>query len=95
MARIDPAHNPAGEPVLVYDRIAANKRQTWLMMFVFVAVLGGFATVIALAVGLPLAAAPFVFLALGVYAVISYYVSASVALAVSCAHEVTKEDEPE
>ena len=29
-------------PVLIYDRISSNKRQTWLMMFLFVAILGGF-----------------------------------------------------
>ncbi|HYM14942.1 MAG TPA: zinc metalloprotease HtpX [Dehalococcoidia bacterium] len=81
-------------PVLVYDRIATNKRQTWLMMFVFVIVLGAFASAIGYVVGLPWQAAPLVFAALGAYAVISYYVSAGVALAVSGAHEVTKEDEP-
>ncbi len=82
-------------PVLIYDRINANKRQTWLMMFAFVFVLGGFATVIALAIGLPWQAAPFVFVGLGVYAAFSYYASSSIALAVSSAHEVSKEDEPE
>ncbi len=82
-------------PVLIYDRINANKRQTWLMMFVFVAVLGGFATVVGLAVGLPWQAAPFVIAGLAAYAFISYYVSSSVALAVSSAREVTKEQEPE
>jgi heat shock protein HtpX len=82
-------------PVLIYDRISANKRQTWLMMFVFVAVLGSFATVVALAVGLPWQAAPFVIAGLAAYALISYYVSSSVALAVSSARPVTKEQEPE
>jgi len=32
-----------GEPVLVYDRIGTNKRQTWLMMILFVAVAFGVA----------------------------------------------------
>ena len=82
-------------PVLVYDRIAANKRQTWFMMFVFVAFIGAFATVIALAFGLPVGFAPVVFVALAIYATVSYYVSSSVALAVSSAHPVSKEDEPE
>ena len=31
-----------GEPTLVYDRIGTNKRQTWLMMLLFVAILGAF-----------------------------------------------------
>jgi len=84
-----------GEPVLIYDRIAANRRQTWLMMLIFVIVLGAFATLIGLVIGLPWQAAPVVFAALGAYAVISYYASANVALAVSGAHAVTKEEEPE
>lgn len=83
------------QPVLIYDRIAKNRRQTWLMMFVFVVFLGVFATIIGLAFGMPLYAAPVVFAGLAVYAVFSYYASASVALAVSRAHEVTKADEPD
>jgi len=96
MAGIDATRGgPPQQPVLVYDRIASNKRQTWLMMFVFVAVLGAFATVIGYVAGLPIAAAPVVFIALGAYATISYYASAGVALAVSNAHEVTREEEPD
>lgn len=82
-------------PVLVYDRIGANKRQTWVMMSVFVLVLGGFLSVIGYVIGIPPAAAPLVFLALAAYAAFSYYASAGVALAVSNAHEVSKEDEPD
>jgi heat shock protein HtpX len=94
MAQTPDLHGDTGEPVLVYDRIATNKRETWFMMLIFVIVLGAFASVIGFVVGLPWQAAPFVFLALGAYAMISYYASAGVALAVSGAHEVTKEDEP-
>ncbi|TAK69088.1 MAG: zinc metalloprotease HtpX [Dehalococcoidia bacterium] len=83
------------EPTLVYDRIGTNKRQTWLMMLLFVVVAGGFATIIGLVVGLPIYAAPFIIAALVVYALFSYYASASVALAVSSAHPVTKEEEPD
>ena len=95
MPEIQPLPGDLGVPVLVYDRIASNKRQTWLMMFVFVAFIGAFATVIALAFGFPIQAAPIVFIVLGIYAAVSYYASASVALAVSSAHEVTKEQEPD
>ncbi len=84
-----------GPPTLVYDRIGTNKRQTWLMMLLFVIVAGGFATIIGLVVGLPIAAAPFIIAALVVYALFSYYASASVALAVSSAHPVTKDEEPD
>jgi hypothetical protein len=65
------------------------------MMAIFVLAAGGFATLIGYVAGLPIAAAPFVFGALLVYAMFSYYASASVALAVSSAHAVTREDEPE
>lgn len=96
MSGNDPAvPAPAGKPVLVYDRIAANKRQTWLMMLVFVLVAGGFLSLVGYIIGLPLAAAPFVFAALIAYALFSYYASAGVALAVSGAREVTKEEEPD
>jgi len=95
MAQIDSMHGDTGEPVLVYDRISANRRQTWIMMFLFVAVAGGFATLIGYVVGLPLAAAPFLFAGLAAYAIFSYYASSDVALAVSGAHKVTKEDAPE
>lgn len=92
-----PAPTPGdiSPPTLVYDRIGTNKRQTWLMMLLFVVVAGGFATVIGLVVGLPIAAVPFIIAALVAYALFSYYASASVALAVSSAHEVTKEEEPD
>src|SRR5207302_1438677 len=43
----------------------------------------------------PIYVAPVFFVALGAYALFSYYASASVALAVSQAHEVTREEEPE
>src|SRR5438552_1561181 len=85
----------AGEHVLVYDRIAANKRQTWLMMLLFVAAVGGFVTLIGYVLGLPVVAAPFLFAGLAVYAAFSYYASSGVALAVSGAHQVTKEEEPD
>jgi heat shock protein HtpX len=82
-------------PVLIYDRIAANKRQTWFMMLIFIALAGGFATLIGLVLGLPWQAAPFIIAILAAYAFFSYYASAGIALAVSSAHEVTKEQEPE
>jgi heat shock protein HtpX len=83
------------EPVLIYDRIAKNKRQTWLMMLLFVALLGGFATLVGLAIGMPLWGIIVIFAGLAAYALFSYYASASVALAVSAAHPVTKEEAPE
>lgn len=82
------------QPVLIYDRISANKRETWLMMFLFVVLLGAFVTAIGYAMGVDLVFAPFAFAGLAVYALFSYFASSSVALAVSGAREVTKEEEP-
>src|SRR6476620_405989 len=97
MAGMDPAADPLQphERVLVYDRIAKNRRQTWIVMLLFVVVLGSFATLIGYLLGVPLYFAPVFFVALAIYAAFSYYASASVALSVSQAHEVTKEEEPE
>jgi heat shock protein HtpX len=93
------ARPPSGvrvdRPVLIYDRIAKNKRQTWLMMLLFVLILGTFVTVVGYVLGMPLEAAPFAFAALGAYALFSYYASSRVALAVSQAQPVAKEQEPE
>ena len=83
------------QPVLIYDRIAANKRRTWLLMFLFVVLLGGLVTLFAWLWGVDLLFTPFVFLGLAVYALFSYFASSSVTLAVSGARQVTKEDEPE
>src|SRR5262245_48785910 len=97
MAGFDPAPSSLQpqEHVLVYDRIAKNRRQTWIMMLLFVVVLGSFVTLIGYLLGVPLYVAPVFFVALAAYAAFSYYASASVALAVSQAHEVTREEEPE
>lgn len=95
MAGANPVTGSPGEPVLIYDRIGSNRRSTWLLMILFIAITGVFATIIGYAMGLPLTFAPFAFAGLAVYAAFSYYASASVALAVSGAHEVTREQEPE
>jgi heat shock protein HtpX len=83
------------EPVLIYDRISTNKRETWLLMLGFIVFLGVFVTALGYAIGMPLYITPWVFAGLGVYALFSYFVSASVALGVSGARQVTKEQEPE
>jgi len=95
MARVEPLPGSINEPVLIYDRIAANKRETWLLMLLFIGLLGGFVTALGYAIGMPLYVSPFVFGGLGVYALFSYYASSSVALSVSGARGVTLQDEPE
>jgi heat shock protein HtpX len=94
MAR-EPLPQHADEPVLIYDRIAANKRETWLLMFLFVLVLGAMVTAFAYALGVPLTIAPIVFAGLALYALFSYFASASVALTVSGARQVEVGEEPE
>ena len=95
MAGAKPLPGSIDEPVLIYDRIAANKRETWLLMLLFIGLLGGFVTALGYAIGMPLYVSPFVFGGLGAYALFSYYASSSVALSVSGASAVTLGDEPE
>lgn len=95
MARTDRPAGFSADRVLIYDQIAANKRRTWLMMLVFVALLGGFATIVGYILGMPLWATPIIFVALLAWALFSYYASASVALSVSGARPVSREEEPE
>jgi heat shock protein HtpX len=95
MAGAGPLPNSIDEPVLIYDRISANKRETWLLMLAFVLILGAMVTVIGYAAGVPLTITPFVFGALALYALFSYFASSSVALTVSQARPVGVTDEPE
>jgi heat shock protein HtpX len=83
------------QPVLVYDRIDQNRRSTLLLLVGFVLLLAGMSIVIGLVVGLPYPYAPLLIIPFLVFALFSYYASANVALAISGAHEVTKEQEPE
>jgi heat shock protein HtpX len=95
MAAVSPTPATPGEPVLIYDRIGTNKRQTWLMMFLFVLLIGALTTAVAYWMGAPWVLMPFIYGVLIIWAGISYYASASVALSVSGARQVTKEEEPE
>ena len=78
---------------LVWDRVAENKRTTWVLLVAFVAVLTGLVGLITFALGLPLGVLGFAGIALIIYAAVSYYVSTRVVLSISGAHEVTKEEE--
>lgn len=94
MVTVDPLPEGA-QPVLIYDRIGTNKRQTWLMMALFVLIIGGLVTALSFAFGGSWQIMPFVFAGLLAWAIISYYASSRVALSVSGAKQVTKEQEPE
>jgi heat shock protein HtpX len=85
---------PVGS-VLVYDRIGANKRGTWILMGSFVLGITALVTLFVLAMRLPIGVVGIVGIALIVYALISYFASTSVVLSISGAHEVTKEEERE
>jgi len=81
--------------VLVYDRIGANRRSTFLLLAVFILLVGAFLVAMGIVLGLPLPFAPFLIVPVIIYALFSYYASMGVTLAVSQAHEVTREQEPE
>ncbi|MGQ9571769.1 MAG: M48 family metallopeptidase [Dehalococcoidia bacterium] len=83
------------QPVLVYDRIGSNRRNTFLLLLLFVALLGGTSIAIGIVLGLPYPFAPLLIIPFLLFALISYYSSSRVALAISQAHEVTKEEEPQ
>jgi heat shock protein HtpX len=77
----------------MYSQIAANKRKTWLIMFLFVAIIGALGWIVSNIYGSP----SFLYLAFivgGVYALIQYFAAAKLALAMNGAHEVTKKDAP-
>ncbi|MEE8346231.1 MAG: M48 family metallopeptidase [Dehalococcoidia bacterium] len=85
----------ASERVLIYDRIDSNRRSTFLLLFVFVLLLAGMSIAMGIILGLPYPFAPLLIIPFLIVAVVSYYSSSRVALAISQAREVTKEREPE
>jgi len=91
---VNPEPSTAGAgSVLVYDRIAANKRSTWVLMLGFVFFITVLAAIFVLALGASIGILGVVGIVLILYAVFSYFSSTSVVLSISGAHEVTKEDE--
>ena len=83
------------QPVLIYDRIGANRRNTFLLLFVFVALLAGASIALGIVLGLPYPFAPLLIIPFLIIALIMYYRSPQVTLALSQARQVTKDDEPE
>lgn len=77
----------------MYAQIAANKRKTWLMMIVFIAVVVGIGWLFGQYIGSP-AVTPYVLAGALVYVMISYYSGSSLALAVNGAKEISKRDNP-
>ncbi len=82
-------------PVLIYDRIDANRRNTFLLMLIFLLLVGALIGSISLALGLPPAVLPIAFAAALLFIIFSYYSSGRVTLIISQARPVTKEQEPQ
>jgi heat shock protein HtpX len=77
----------------MYSEIAANKRKTWLIIALFVVIIGALGWIVSNIYGNP----SFLYLAFvvgGVYALIQYFAAAKLATAMNGAHEVTKKQEP-
>jgi heat shock protein HtpX len=77
----------------MYSEIAANKRKTWLILALFVVIIGILGWIASNLYSQPY----FLYLALivgGVYALIQYFAAAKLALAMNGAKEVTKKDAP-
>src|SRR3990172_9174204 len=83
------------ERVLVYDRIGRNRRNTLLLLALFVLVLSALSFVIGVVVGLPYPYAPLLIIPFLLFALSSYYSSSNIVLGISGAREVTKEEELE
>ena len=83
------------ERILIYDRVDRNRRNTLLLLGAFVLLLAGLSIVIGVVIGLPFPFAPLLIIPFVIFALISYYASSNIALAMSGAKEVTKEEQPE
>lgn len=77
----------------MYSEISSNKRKTWLIIALFVLIVGALGWIISNIYGHPM----FLYLAFvisGVYALIQYFAAAKLATAMNGAHEVTQKEEP-
>src|SRR5687767_11747991 len=83
------------QPVLIYDRIAGNRRRTFLLVVGFFIVVAGASVATGYVLGLPPGLSPIIIVFVLLFALFSYFGSAAVALAISGARQVTREQEPE
>jgi len=83
------------EQVLIYDRIEANRRRTFVLMTLFFILVAGVGTALGIVLGLPVGLSPIIIVLILGFTVFAYYGSSSVALSVSGAHEVTETEERE
>jgi heat shock protein HtpX len=80
-------------PVLIYDRIATNRRNTLLLLVAFFLITSALIIAVGYIMGLPLAFSPFIVLFVLLYAAFAYFASDSVALAVAGARGPLREDQ--
>jgi heat shock protein HtpX len=79
----------------MYSAIAANKRRTWLIMAVFVAIIAALAWIFSNLYGNgSYSYLYFALIASAIYALIQYFMAAKIATAVNGAHEIQKSDNP-
>ena len=77
----------------MYSAIAANKRNTVIIITLFVGLIGGLAWLFGEASGNG-SSALFIILFAGGYALFQYYAASSIALSISGAHQIQKRDNP-
>jgi heat shock protein HtpX len=79
----------------MYGAIAANKRKTWLIMALFVVIIGALGWIVSNLYG---GGQPFfIYIALGIslaYVAIQYFFASKIALAMNGAKEISKQDDP-
>ncbi len=79
----------------MYSAVAANKRKTWVVMALFVAIIGLLGWIFSnLYGGGNLDYLYLAFAASAIYALIQYFLAAKIATAVNDAHEIEKKDDP-
>lgn len=77
----------------MYNAIAANKRKTWLIMALFIVIIGALGWIISSIYGRPM----YMYLAFiigGGYALVQYFLAAKMALAMNGAKQIQKRDNP-
>ncbi len=77
----------------MYSNIAANKRKTFYMFIFFIALIGGLGWLVANYLGHPVIT-PYILIGALIYALITYFAGARMALAVNGAKEIQKKDNP-
>ncbi len=77
----------------MYSNIAANKRKTVYIFIFFILLVGGLGYLVAAYLGHPVIT-PFILVGALIYAMVTYYSGAKMALAVNGAQEIQKKDNP-